>query len=249
MSLSNLYGEELAKVFDTIYQGFIDYGEEFQFYAKKADNMGAKSVLEIGCGSGSLARYLAAHCEDYLGIDLSAHMLQLAKEKNPGVAFMQADMRSFKTSSKFDLALITGRSSSYLLSPDDLTRTFDATYESLHSDAQLIFDCIDARRFVPYIEKNPEVTHYSAVGDLQFSRKSQWHVENRKENLINWTADYFKVEGSTEIFLGQDRVIFKAFIEKEIKALLHRSGYAVLGFEDRPSYAFDTFVVQARKNG
>ncbi|MFS4447761.1 class I SAM-dependent DNA methyltransferase [Maribacter sp. 2307UL18-2] len=247
MSISNLYGAELAKVFDTMYQGFIAYDEEFQFYTTKAEKIGVDSILEIGCGTGNLARYLAAHFKHYLGIDLSEHMLQLAREKNPEVPFMQADMRNFSTEKRFDLALITGRSSSYLVSHTDLTDTFDAIAQALRPKAHLIFDCIDADRFIPYIEKNPRVVHNAKVGELKFRRNSYWHIENKAENLVNWTADYYKLEGIHQVKLGQDQVIFKAFTQNEMEALLTQTGYEVIHMEDRPSYAFDTFVVHAQK--
>lgn len=248
MSMSNLYGAELAKVFDTMYQGFIAYDQEFQFYADKAEKIGADSILEMGCGTGNLARYLAAHFEQYLGLDLSEHMLQLAREKNPGISFMQGDMRNFYTESRFDLALITGRSSSYLVSHNDLTNTFYTISKALRPKAHLIFDCIDANRFIPYIEKNPRVVHKAKVDELRFRRNSYWYVENQAENLVNWTADYYKLEGTQQVRLGQDQVIFKAFTQQEVEALLIETGYEVIHIEDRTSYAFDTFVVHAQKN-
>lgn len=245
--MSNLYGAELAKVFDTMYQGFIDYEEEFEFYATKARAFNTQHILEMGCGSGNLARFFIKNFKSYMGVDLSDHMLALAKEKNRSGHFIKADMRSFSTENKFDLALITGRSSSYLLSETDLSNTFHSISKSLTSKGHLIFDCIDAERFIPYIDKNPLITHHSEVGSLRFHRATHWYIENKKENLVNWKADYFKQEESKEIKLGQDKVIFKAFKRKDMIDLLEKAGYDILKMEDRPSYAFDTFVVHAQK--
>ena len=245
--MSNLYGAELAKVFDTMYQGFIDYEEEFEFYAAKAKEFNTQHILEIGCGSGNLAKFLIKNFKSYLGADLSDHMLTLAKEKNRNGHFIKADMRSFATEHKFDMALITGRSSSYLLSETDLSNTFQSISNALISKGHLIFDCIDAEKFIPYIVMNPTVTHHSEVGSLRFHRSTRWYLENKKENLVNWKADYFKQEESKEIKLGQDQVIFKAFNRQDIVDLLIKAGYQVYKIEDRPSYAFDTFVVHAQK--
>lgn len=247
MGVSNLYGATLAKVFDTMYQGFIRYPEEFEFYAAKVQGYPIANVLELGCGTGNLAQHLAAHFNSYLGIDLSEHMLQLARDKNPGVHFMQADMRGFSTEQHFDLALITGRSTSYLMSDTDLVNTFHAIFRALHPKAHLIFDCIDADRFLPYIDRNPRVTHNATVGDLAFRRKSHWFIENKEGNLVNWTADYYKLQQEAEVKLGQDHVIFKTFTQEEIRKLLNESGFRIIGMENRPSYAFDTFVVHAQK--
>lgn len=245
--MSNLYGVDLAKVYDTMYQGFIDYKEEYGFYANKAMAFDAQSILEIGCGTGNLATYFIKGFKTYMGLDLSAHMLQLAREKTPNAHFMQADMRSFETENKYEMAFITGRSSSYLLSDTDLQNTFECISNALTSKGHLVFDCIDAERFVPYVDQNHKVTHHASVGKTNFRRTSHWYIENRKLNLVNWKSDYFKLEETQEIKLGQDRVIFKAFTSQEITQLLEKAAFKVLDIVDRPTYAFDTFVVHAQK--
>jgi SAM-dependent methyltransferase len=245
--MSNLYGAELAKVFDTMYQGFIDYEEEYRFYSAETQLCNAHSILEIGCGSGNLAKYFINDFKSYLGLDLSDHMLQLALDKNPTGHFTQADMRSFDLENKYDVALITGRSSSYLLSNKDVSHTFNSVSKALESKGHLIFDCIDAEKFVSYVDQNPMVIHNSIVGGEKFRRVTNWYVENYVEHLINWKANYYKLENATEIPLGDDSVIFKAFNRKDIIRLLEKAKYNILNIEDRPSYAFDTFVVHAQK--
>lgn len=245
--MSNLYGAELAKVFDTMYQGFIDYSEEFQFYASKAHILNTKSILEIGCGSGNLAKHFIKNFQTYLGLDLSDHMLQLARDKNPMGQFTKADMRSFVTEHNFDMALITGRTTSYLLSDKDISKTFDSVSKALKSKGQLVFDCIDAEKFVPYVAENQKVIHNSIVGTEKFRRSTYWHIENYNENLINWKADYYRLDESTEIHLGKDSVIFKAFHRTEIIELLEKECFEIIKVEDRLSYAFDTFVIHAQK--
>lgn len=50
------------------------------------------SALDIGCGSGLLARKLAARCADVTGIDRSAEMIRQAREHGGGVTYVQADL-------------------------------------------------------------------------------------------------------------------------------------------------------------
>ena len=57
-------------------------------------DLGIKSVIEIGCATGNLAKRIT--CEDYLGVDKNESCIKLAREKNPGKKFMVADIRSFK---------------------------------------------------------------------------------------------------------------------------------------------------------
>ncbi|GAB1824111.1 class I SAM-dependent methyltransferase [Herbidospora sp. RD11066] len=53
------------------------------------------SALDIGCGSGSLARKLAARCPDVTGIDRSAEMIRQATEAGGGARYVQSDLEDW----------------------------------------------------------------------------------------------------------------------------------------------------------
>ena len=245
--MSNLYGPKLSRVFDKIYQGFIDYNAEYLFYEQLCQENNINSILELGCGTGNLAANFSKHFEDYLGLDYSEHMLSIAREKFPNGNFVQGDMRNFSLDKLYDTALITGRSTSYLLKSDDLLSTFKCIHKVLNSYGYLIFDCIDAAKFIPYIQVNPTVLHKSKVENIEYSRTSEWYVNEKNPSIINWTATYYEQKGAKNHFLGKDDVCFKVFTENEIKSALKKAGFEVLNILDRPTYAFDTFVIVAKK--
>lgn len=51
-------------------------------------------ILDVGCGSGRVAKFLADHDLHVVGIDISRNMLKLARGKVPKAEFYQQDMRS-----------------------------------------------------------------------------------------------------------------------------------------------------------
>jgi SAM-dependent methyltransferase len=53
---------------------------------------GEGTVADIGCGPGHVGRYLADLGVEVVGIDLSAEMVRLATELNPGMTFRQGTM-------------------------------------------------------------------------------------------------------------------------------------------------------------
>ena len=53
--------------------------------------LGGRSVLDVGCGPGGFAGYLAADV-DYLGVDLSPRMVETAKEHHPEREFRVANI-------------------------------------------------------------------------------------------------------------------------------------------------------------
>jgi SAM-dependent methyltransferase len=54
---------------------------------------GAGPVCDLGCGPGHVGRYLADRGVEVLGVDLSPGMLEQARILNPGITYMQGDMR------------------------------------------------------------------------------------------------------------------------------------------------------------
>ena len=55
--MHELYDTNLAKVYDEIYQGFIDYPQEYKFYKNICQRYGASNILEIACGTGNLTPF------------------------------------------------------------------------------------------------------------------------------------------------------------------------------------------------
>ena len=49
-------------------------------------------ICDLGCGPGQVARYLCEHGAHAIGIDLSAHMIALARQLNPGIKFCQGNL-------------------------------------------------------------------------------------------------------------------------------------------------------------
>ena len=58
----------------------------------------AASILEIGCGPGSITRYLLRKDPGYkiTGIDVADSMIKLARINNPSASFMQMDCRELE---------------------------------------------------------------------------------------------------------------------------------------------------------
>jgi ubiquinone/menaquinone biosynthesis C-methylase UbiE len=51
-------------------------------------------VCDLGCGPGHVARYLRRRGIQVCGMDLSAGMVECARQLNPGIEFHQGDMRA-----------------------------------------------------------------------------------------------------------------------------------------------------------
>lgn len=246
--MGELYNENLAWVYDEIYQGFIDYNIEYEFYKNLCNYYNANRILEIACGTGNLAISFASDFSKYVGLDFSESMLNIAKKKFPAGNFIQGDMRNLNFVKQFDTILITGRSTSYLLNNIDLKQTFNSVYTALENEGAFIFDCINADLFTSYILKNSSVVHKSTYNNKRFERDSYW-VKNKNANyhLIDWKSTYYQLNDTEKMVLGEDSTLFRVFTIKEVTEALQHSGFKILEIIDRETYAFDTNVYVCQK--
>lgn len=82
----------------------------------------ARSVLDVACGTGTHLRELAASFDTAVGVDLSPHMLDIAKRHHADIPLHQGDMRNFRLDQRFDAVTCLFSSVGYLDTRDDLDR-------------------------------------------------------------------------------------------------------------------------------
>ncbi len=108
-------------------------------------NVTGKRVLDLGCGTGKHARFLARKGFAVHGIDLSEDMLRIARSSpvEPGsaeVIFSQGDLRSFRAPGLFAAAFAGFHVMSYLPTLADLAATLRCVKSHLDSEGLLFFD-------------------------------------------------------------------------------------------------------------
>jgi len=244
--VSNLY-QNLASVYDAMYQTFINYKEEYTLYSGFIKKYHKQSLLEIGCGSGSLAQYFLAHGFDYLGADLSKDMIAIAAQKNPTGTFMQADMRQFTLPNQVDSMVVTGRTISYLITNNDVQNTLKSIHQNLNHNGIFCFDFIDANKFIPDITPQKAVEHKAVHNQTTYVRKSIWSPHLQHGMDVNWQSVYYKIAGNDLIEIGKDQEFARAFTKNEIEIFIALNGFQILEMMPRETYFFPTYVVVAEK--
>ncbi|KQO22445.1 hypothetical protein ASF10_08685 [Flavobacterium sp. Leaf82] len=246
--MANLYDGKMAAIYDAMYQTFVDYDEEYAFYNNLIQENNGTTILEIGSGTGNLAKRFAENHQDYQGLDYSHDMIVIAKERNKNCSFMQGDMRNFELDKPVDSILITGRSTSYLITNDDINRTFDSIYKNLNENGVIIFDFIDANRFIPFTKENPVITHEATFENVNYKRESHWNTNNSLENfMLEWTAQYYTLINGEKEVIENDFSTVRVFTLNEIQLFLYLNNFEILKTIDRKTYAYDTYVIVARK--
>jgi cyclopropane fatty-acyl-phospholipid synthase-like methyltransferase len=103
-----------------------------------------RSLLDLGCGTGSFAIRMALRRLRVTGLDASHAALQVARQKaerqRVAVEWICDDMRSFVLEQKFDLVTSVFNSVNHLLSERDLDGMFTAVSRALVPGGYFIFD-------------------------------------------------------------------------------------------------------------
>ncbi|WP_264564975.1 class I SAM-dependent DNA methyltransferase [Flavobacterium sp. N3904] len=245
--MANLFKGKMAAIFDAMYQTFIDYDEEYEFYNRLIQENNCNSILEIGSGTGNLAKRFQENNHNYIGLDYSLSMIAIAQERNKDSHFIHGDMREFELETAVDAILITGRSTSYLINNEDINNTFTSLYKNLNDNGVIIFDFIDANRFIPFIKKNENIIHEASYEGVNYIRESHWDTTPLENFMLEWSAQYYTlVNGEKEIILD-DLSTVRVFTLNEIELFLYLNNFEIIKTIDRKTYAYDTYVIVARK--
>jgi SAM-dependent methyltransferase len=199
--------------------GWVDYIEKiFSWF-----NVQPKLILDLGCGTGSAARLLAARGYDVIGLDSSAEMLSIAKAKSPDILYIKQDIRSFELYGTVDAVISLCDVMNYLLTPRDLSRAFRLVANYLNPGGLFVFDM------------NTVYKYRRVLGSRVFARQTKqasfiW--DNRyypRERVNEYRLTFFQKrdDGLYERF--RERHLQRAYQTETICRLLEDAGLTVLG--------------------
>lgn len=134
--------------FASVYDAFMDNipYEEWSKYLLSLFhkcNITSGTLLELGCGTGSVIPYIHNAGFQILGLDISTDMLEVASDKLNGLSdttLLLEDMRDFDLDLKVNGIYCICDGMNYLLSEEDILSTFIQVKKHLLSDGVFIFD-------------------------------------------------------------------------------------------------------------
>lgn len=186
------------------------------------------SILDLGCGTGTLTELLAAYGYDMIGIDNSPEMLRIALEKKErsgsDILYLCQDMREFELYGTVGAVISVCDSLNYLLEEDELLTVFKLVRNYLYPGGVFIFDF------------NTVYKYEAVIGDATIA-------ENREDCSFIWENYYHPETEINEYDLtffvktDKERESFRRFQEThyqrgyrigQMKTLLERAGLVVL---------------------
>jgi SAM-dependent methyltransferase len=239
--------KDLTHVYDELYQILFDYDKEHRFYSEMLEKFQVKSVLELGCGTGHLAKRFTEGGYQYCGIDLSEDMLVLARKRNPNSVFIKKNMARFKIPFSTEGVLITGRSLSYLIKNQDIISCFKSIYNALTNGGILIFDAIEAGDLFSSSKVYSDTEIIKSFNNNTYKR-----ISNTKPNLKtgwtwDWSSIYFKDDNTGFTEIGNDFATLRAFTLDEMRLFLKITGFEILDIIKKETYAWQDYYFVAKK--
>ena len=146
------YGEDLAYIHDVGHADFALRSAPGIMEVLDRDGIRGGLIVDLGCGTGLLARELVESGYDVLGIDISGAMIEISRQRTP-----KAD---FRVGSLFEVGIprcgaVTAISEvlNYLFDPENekwgLGRVFRRVYESLAPGGDFVFDVLGPGQVPP----------------------------------------------------------------------------------------------------
>jgi len=231
----------LAEVYDPLDPDRRD----LDVYLALVEQLQARSVLDIGCGTGTFACKLAGRGIDVIAVDPAAAMLEVARSK-PGadaVRWVHGDVTTLPALS-VDAAFMTGNVAQVFLTDREWAAVLSAVRRALRPGGWLVFETrVPARR--AWEQWTPVLTH-TAVDVPGIGIVESW------EELIDVTADLVTFRSMTAF--SRDGVVIESvstlrFRDRpEIEATLLDNGFEIAEVRDAPDRPGREFVFVARRS-
>ena len=147
MSSYDIFG----KFYDAVMGDRAKAAQRLSRYIRNA-NPRAKSVLELGCGTGSVLKHLASRY-DVSGVDLSSRMLAIAARKVPQAKLSRQDIVRFRLNKRFDVICCVFDTINHVLRFSDWRTLFSHVERHLVEDGCFIFDINTQRKLDRHIRE------------------------------------------------------------------------------------------------
>ena len=211
-------------------------------YVAIAEELGATSVLDVGCGTGTFALTLAEAGLDVTGVDPAAASLEVARRK-PGadrVRWIHGDARDLPPLAG-DLATMTGNVAQAISEESDWEATLGGVREALRPEGHFVFETRDPAReaWREWHDESRAVAEIDGVGSVE-----HWG-ELRDVDLPLVTFRWTFVFPDGDVLTSDSTLRFRE--REEVEAALVAHGFVVEDVRDAPDRPGREFVFVARR--
>jgi SAM-dependent methyltransferase len=226
--MSAVFGAGYASSYDLLY-GDKDYIAECELIDKtirKYSRQPAKTILDLGCGTGNHSLPLAERGYEVVGVDRSEEMLAQARSKSrTNAVFLPGDIRTADVGKPFDCALMMFAVLGYQLENQDVEAALKNARRHLHHGGILIFD----------VWYGPAVLHLRPSERAKIIAKPEGEIVRFASGTLNGprqicTVSYrvWHVRDNQVVARVEESHQMRYFFPLEIELLLNSAGFRIL---------------------
>lgn len=206
----------------------------------------AKIVLDAACGTGNMTVRLAEKGYDMIGVDLSAEMLNAAKEKSgKDILYLCQDLTELDLYGTIDACVCALDSLNHIESEEKLLNVFEKISLFMNNGGVFIFDLNTLYKHREILSEN------TFVYDLENVFCVWQNFFNNDDSSVDIELDFFERQGNVY------KRYFESFSEyyysgETVVKLLEASGFELVGHFDslsfeKPTQKSERTVFIARK--
>ena len=227
-----------------LYDAFDGDRDDLDVYLGIAGELGAQRVLDVGCGTGSLAILLADNGRTVVGVDPAEASLEIARSKDPTarITWIHGDATTVPALDA-DLALMTGNVAQVFVADEDWARTLRGVHAALRPHGHLVFE---TRRPERRAWEEWAADDAPVLRDIPGSGPVERTLEVTDVSLpfVSFRFTYrFRADGA--VLTSDSTLRFRSREELETSLLTH--GYRVLDVRDAADRPGREFVFIAER--
>jgi SAM-dependent methyltransferase len=232
----------LAAIYDALDPDRFDLGA----YIAMVEEFGARSVLDLGCGTGAFALMLAERGLEVIGVDPAGASLDVARAK-PGadrVTWIHGDASAISADVTVDMVTMTANVAQVFLADADWLATLAAVHGTLRPGGRLIFESRDPARRA-WEEWTEERTRSSTLIP-GVGRVTDWvQVTGTDGELVTFESpNIFESDGT--VITSRSTLRFRS--RESLEASLRACGFIVDEVRDAPDRPGRELVFVARRS-
>jgi SAM-dependent methyltransferase len=226
-----------------VYDAFDGPRDDLPAYTGIADELGARRVLDAGCGTGTLAILLAGTGRSVVGADPAAASLDVARSKDgsSAVTWVHAGAATLPLANA-DLAVMTGNVAQVFLTDADWEEALRGIGAALRPLGYLVFESRrpERRAWEGWAAgSGPVIRDIPGIGRVE----QRFEVTAANLPLVSFRYTYtFRRDGA--VITSDSTLRFRG--REELESSLSAQGYEVLEVRqapDRPGHEF-VFITQ-----
>ena len=139
-----MYSDVFCKVYNEFGWNYYPeiFGEQLLQWLK-LQNLQPRSSMDLACGTGILCEILRHSGIEASGMDFSAGMIDIARQRTPEIHYDVADMITYRPDEKFDLVTCTGDAINHISALSDVEKIFQNVYAYMASGGYFVFDILN----------------------------------------------------------------------------------------------------------